>query len=163
MSPGGPSEALNLISKLQSVQCRILVAGGDGTAGWILAEVSKRNFTHVPEVCIIPTGTGNDLSRVLNWGSEPPAYLNTFEICERIQSATAVNLDRWLVDIEMSLSRRLPMKWLPHRKMFMYNYISVGVDAQVTFDFHKARESAFYVLSSRLLNKVKQRHFHIRN
>lgn len=46
------------------------------------------------------------------------------------------------------------MKWLPHRKLYMYNYFSVGVDAQVTFNFHKARESPFYMLSSRLFNKV---------
>lgn len=65
-------------------------------------------------------------------------------------------LDRWLIDIESDSSRRLHMKWLPHHKLYMYNYFSVGVDAQVTFNFHKARESPFYMLSSRLFNKVNQ-------
>jgi hypothetical protein len=36
----------------------------------------------------------------------------------------------------------------------MYNYLSVGVDAQVALDFHHARESPFYIFSSRLINKV---------
>ena len=40
--------------------------------------------------------------------------------------------------------------------MFMYNYLSVGVDAQVTLDFHRARESPFYIISSRLINKVRK-------
>jgi hypothetical protein len=38
----------------------------------------------------------------------------------------------------------------------MYNYLSVGVDAQVTLDFHRARESPFYIISSRLINKVRK-------
>ena len=35
----------------------------------------------------------------------------------------------------------------------MQNYLSIGVDALVTYNFHKARESPFYVMSSRLINK----------
>lgn len=46
--------------------------------------------------------------------------------------------------------------YLPVRNMFMYNYLSVGVDAQVTLDFHRARESPFYIISSRLINKVRK-------
>lgn len=37
---------------------------------------------------------------------------------------------------------------------YMYNYLSVGVDAQVTLNFHRTRESRFYFYSSRLFNKV---------
>lgn len=40
------------------------------------------------------------------------------------------------------------------KKRLMYNYMSVGVDAQVTLDFHRTRESAFYIISSRIFNKV---------
>lgn len=41
-----------------------------------------------------------------------------------------------------------------NRNLFMYNYISVGVDAQVTLNFHRTRESPFYLFSHRLFNKV---------
>lgn len=40
------------------------------------------------------------------------------------------------------------------RDLFVYNYISVGVDAQVTLNFHRTRESPFYLFSHRMFNKV---------
>jgi len=58
---------------------------------------------------------------------------------------------RW--NVEVCPCRHLGI-CLPVKNMFMYNYLSVGVDAQVTLDFHRARESPFYIISSRLLNKV---------
>ena len=36
----------------------------------------------------------------------------------------------------------------------MNNYLSIGVDALVTYNFHKARESPFYLISSRIINKL---------
>ena len=42
---------------------------------------------------------------------------------------------------------------LPSQEIYMQNYLSIGVDALVTYNFHKARESPFYVISSRLINK----------
>lgn len=44
---------------------------------------------------------------------------------------------------------------MPAKSLYMYNYLSIGVDAQVALDFHKARGSRFYVFGSRIFNKVK--------
>ena len=43
---------------------------------------------------------------------------------------------------------------LPSQTIYMQNYLSIGVDALVTYNFHKARESPFYFMSSRLINKL---------
>ena len=40
------------------------------------------------------------------------------------------------------------------REMFMQNYLSIGVDALVTYNFHKARESPLYLIPSRIVNKL---------
>lgn len=64
--------------------CRILVAGGDGTIGWILNEIARKNIKPIPEVCILPVGTGNDLSRVMGWGAVPPPLLNPSELCDKV-------------------------------------------------------------------------------
>ncbi|KAL6973708.1 diacylglycerol kinase (ATP) [Sarracenia purpurea var. burkii] len=54
---------------------RVVVAGGDGTVGWVLGclgELHKQEREPVPPTAIIPLGTGNDLSRSFGWGGSFP-------------------------------------------------------------------------------------------
>ncbi|KAM3190298.1 hypothetical protein ACQJBY_068465 [Aegilops geniculata] len=54
---------------------RVMVAGGDGTVGWVLGclgELYVQNRGPVPPVAVIPLGTGNDLSRSFGWGASFP-------------------------------------------------------------------------------------------
>ncbi|XP_046406232.1 diacylglycerol kinase epsilon, partial [Ischnura elegans] len=145
-----PVAALQWCSLLGSVKAQVLVAGGDGTVGWVLNAIDSLQLKVPPSVGIIPLGTGNDLSQVLGWGRTHTSDLDPTVVMEQLENATEVSLDRWKVTIHPM--RHLPMHH-PLKEMFMYNYMSIGVDAQVTLNFHRARESPFYIFSSRFFNR----------
>lgn len=142
-----PADALQW-ALISPVKCRVLVAGGDGTVGWVLNTIEALKVN--PNVAILPLGTGNDLSRVLGWGHAAPQEID-MKIFERLRRATAVPLDRWKVDIQLPTA--IPLRPRRQRSLFLYNYLSIGVDALVTLNFHKARASSFYIFSSRIINK----------
>jgi len=61
--------------KLLVKKIRIVVAGGDGTVGWMLgclSDLYKMKREPVPPTGIIPLGTGNDLARSFGWGGSFP-------------------------------------------------------------------------------------------
>ncbi|XP_022249385.1 diacylglycerol kinase epsilon-like [Limulus polyphemus] len=145
-----PESGLEWCNLVPDQTCRVLVAGGDGTVGWVLNAIQKLKLFPQPQVCILPLGTGNDLSRVLGWGDGYSGNIDVKNILDQIASSTCVKLDRWKVKLSSERHLGIP---IPSREILMNNYASVGVDALVTLNFHKTRESKFYLYSSRLLNK----------
>ncbi|CAF1120443.1 unnamed protein product [Adineta ricciae] len=92
------TRALDMYSALPNT--RICVFGGDGTVGWILnrlAEIYPERKN--PPVGICPLGTGNDLSRVLNWGGEYEAK-QLVQTLINLPQSKVVTLDRWKVELE---------------------------------------------------------------
>nr|CAD7588511.1 unnamed protein product [Timema genevievae] len=146
-----PETALEWCSLLGGVKTTVLVAGGDGTLAWVLNAIESLKLEPVPSVAIIPLGTGNDLSRVLGWGKEYTSSIDASEVLQQVCNATCVQLDRWNVDIRPARPLRFRQAV---RNLFMYNYISFGVDAQVALDFHRTRQSPFYFFSNRIFNKL---------
>ncbi|PAA52374.1 hypothetical protein BOX15_Mlig006409g1 [Macrostomum lignano] len=161
-----PAFALDLFRRVPGF--RILVCGGDGTAGWVLSTIDRLGISPCPPVAILPLGTGNDLARTLNWGAgytdEP---LSKILCC--VEEGRVVLLDRWHVDIEPNPDcpaeaaapdansesggggRSTYDK--PHVSVFN-NYFSLGADAAVALEFHESREANPERFSSRLRNMM---------
>ncbi|XP_069944462.1 diacylglycerol kinase epsilon isoform X1 [Cherax quadricarinatus] len=146
-----PEEALEWCRLLPSnVECRVVVAGGDGTVGWIFNVIHKMNLVRSPLVAVLPLGTGNDLSRVLGFGEGHTKYVDIVEYLQEVASAEPAKLDRWSVRFIPKWKLGLPMS---SSERFMNNYLSVGVDALVTLNFDQTRKLPFYICN-RLINKL---------
>jgi diacylglycerol kinase (ATP) len=108
------------------------------------------------QIFVYPLGTGNDLSRVLGWGSGHTGAVDPYAILEDCAKSLPILLDRW--HIHCSQRRRFGecfkililfqqllhfIQGIPQRDrdMRMSNYISIGVDACVTLNFHQTRDT----------------------
>lgn len=122
----GPERGLYLFRKVPHF--RVLVCGGDGTVGWVLDVIDKQKFESPPPVAILPAGTGNDLARVLSWGSglgsvERRGGLFTF--LHQLENAAVTLLDRWKIMIKNSKGT------LVQPAKFMNNYL--GMSKKISF------------------------------
>ncbi|KAF8414000.1 hypothetical protein HHK36_001998 [Tetracentron sinense] len=61
----------SLATEIQK-RLRIIVAGGDGTASWLLGVVSDLKLSHAPAIATVPLGTGNNLPFSFGWGKKNP-------------------------------------------------------------------------------------------
>ncbi|KAK8649776.1 hypothetical protein V6N13_139436 [Hibiscus sabdariffa] len=85
---------------------RVVVAGGDGTVGWVLGclgELHQKGRDPVPPVAVIPLGTGNDLSRSFGWGGSFPFAWRS-AIKKTLHQATTgpiCRLDSWHLVVQV--------------------------------------------------------------
>ncbi|XP_049305462.1 diacylglycerol kinase eta-like [Bactrocera dorsalis] len=91
----GPSLGLRLFRRFEMF--RILVCSGDGSVGWVLSEIDRFSMHKQCQVAVLPLGTGNDLARVLGWGSSCDDDVHLPQILERYESASTKMLDRWSI------------------------------------------------------------------
>ncbi|EDQ84808.1 uncharacterized protein MONBRDRAFT_29810 [Monosiga brevicollis MX1] len=153
----GPGPALDRFKNVPNL--RILVCGGDGTVGWVLAELDARGMDKDKiGVGTIPLGTGNDLARFLKMGGGYEGE-STKKLLHWIMGSLVMQLDRWsltyrlrdpaptagLSDIPVAVE--LPL-------IVVNNYFSFGSDAFATLSFHLARERDPAKFNSRIHNKA---------
>lgn len=149
----GPEVGLDLFKNVQYF--RVLVCGGDGTVSWVLDAIEKYNFESPPPVAILPLGTGNDLSRVLQWGrgfSTVNGQGGLTTLLQDINHAAVTMLDRWKVDIREENGEGNPDKV---QSKFMMNYLGIGCDAKVAYEFHVTREINPEKFCSQFVNKLR--------
>ncbi|XP_061682888.1 diacylglycerol kinase delta-like isoform X5 [Syngnathoides biaculeatus] len=92
---GGPHLGLRLFQKFDTF--RILVCGGDGSVGWVLSEIDALMLHKQCQLGVLPLGTGNDLARVLGWGSACDDDAQLPQILEKLERASTKMLDRWSI------------------------------------------------------------------
>ncbi|KAK4803718.1 hypothetical protein SAY86_003535 [Trapa natans] len=147
---------------------RIIVAGGDGTASWLLGVISDLELPKPPPVATVPLGTGNNLPFSFGWGKKNPGtdkhsvqlFLN------QVKAAKEMKIDSWHLIMRMKSPKEglcdpiAPLE-LPHSlhafhrvsrsdelnmvgydtfRGGFWNYFSMGMDAQVSYAFHSERK-----------------------
>ncbi|GMH13097.1 hypothetical protein Nepgr_014938 [Nepenthes gracilis] len=149
----GPEAGLKLFSDVKNF--RVLVCGGDGTVAWVLDAIEKFNFVSPPPVAVLPLGTGNDLARVLQWGggfSTVEGQGGLSNLLQDINHAAVTILDRWKVDIKEGNSDANLNEMC---SKFMLNYLGIGCDAKVAYEFHVYREENPEKFYSQFVNKLR--------
>uniref|UniRef100_A0ACD5W219 Uncharacterized protein n=1 Tax=Avena sativa TaxID=4498 RepID=A0ACD5W219_AVESA len=147
---------------------RLIVAGGDGTAGWLLGVVSDLKLVHPPPVATVPLGTGNNLPYSFGWGKRNPGTdsESVISFLQSVKEAREMHIDSWHTVMRMKCPRRSPCdpiapSDLPHSlhafhrvpktdpedmeysytyRGGFWNYFSMGMDAQVSYAFHSERK-----------------------
>ncbi|KAL9892042.1 diacylglycerol kinase theta isoform 7-T7 [Glossina fuscipes fuscipes] len=165
---GGPLPGLYVFRQIANY--KILVCGGDGTIGWVLQcldNVGQDSECSSPPCAIVPLGTGNDLARVLCWGSGYTGGEDPLNLLRDVIDAEEIRLDRWTVVFHPEERPEEPAIKAPsnttggggaqnedNSQIFvMNNYFGIGVDADLCLDFHNAREENPNKFNSRLHNK----------
>ncbi|XP_031442985.1 diacylglycerol kinase theta isoform X2 [Clupea harengus] len=156
LTNGGPLAGLHTFSEVPHF--RILVCGGDGTVGWVLGVLEAiRHKLACPEpaIGIIPLGTGNDLARVLRWGTGYSGE-DPYSVLLSLDEAEEVEMDRWTILLdaqEMTEDGKENGFLEPPKIVHMNNYFGLGIDAELSLDFHQAREEEPGKFNSRFHNK----------
>ncbi|KAK4484368.1 hypothetical protein RD792_006946 [Penstemon davidsonii] len=157
----------NLSNEIQR-KLRIVVAGGDGTAGWLLGVVSDLKLARQPPIATMPLGTGNNLPFSFGWGRKNPGtnHQSVKAFLSQVKDAKEMKVDSWHILMRMRAPREgscdpIAPPELPHSlhafhrvsstdvlneegyhtfRGGFWNYFSMGMDAQVSYAFHSERK-----------------------
>ncbi|XP_069092678.1 diacylglycerol kinase theta [Pleurodeles waltl] len=157
LTNGGPLPGFHTFSQVPHL--RVLVCGGDGTVGWVLGaleEIRHKLACSEPSIAVLPLGTGNDLGRVLRWGAGYSGE-DPYSILISVDEADNVLMDRWTILLDaqevVDGTENGILEPEPPKIVQMNNYCGIGIDAELSLDFHQAREEEPGKFNSRFHNK----------
>ncbi|KAJ1395868.1 NAD kinase/diacylglycerol kinase-like domain superfamily [Sesbania bispinosa] len=160
---------------------RLIVAGGDGTAGWLLGVVCDLKLSHPPPIATVPLGTGNNLPFAFGWGKKNPGTdeQSVVSFLDQVMKAKEMKIDNWHILMRMRAPKQgscdpiAPLE-LPHSlhafhrvsaadelsmegchtfRGGFWNYFSMGMDAQVSYAFHSERKLHPEKFKNQLVNQ----------
>ncbi|KAI9083199.1 hypothetical protein K1719_034932 [Acacia pycnantha] len=86
---------------------KLIVAGGDGTAGWLLGVVCDLKLSHPPPITTVPLGTGNNLPFAFGWGKKNPGTdqhaVESF--LKQVMEAKEMKIDNWHILMRMKIPK----------------------------------------------------------
>ncbi|GAB5359681.1 hypothetical protein AAMO2058_000563800 [Amorphochlora amoebiformis] len=175
LGESGPEPGLNIFKNVPRL--RVLVCGGDGSASWVLSAIDSIGFDRDPPVSMLPTGTGNDLARVLGWGGGYGGDMVASVLNDVLRAHTTL-LDRWDIAVypadhksrktkrhqanskestsaDAGASDSTPThRQRPASLKIMTNYFGIGLDGIIATRFHELREGNPLYFGSQILNKL---------
>ncbi|XP_073297111.1 diacylglycerol kinase 5-like isoform X1 [Primulina huaijiensis] len=91
---------------------KIIVAGGDGTAGWLLGVVSDLKLTQPPPIATVPLGTGNNIPFAFGWGKKNPGtHRNSvLSFLDQVRKAREMKIDSKFTD-SIYLPETVGLSW----------------------------------------------------
>ncbi|KAK4336994.1 hypothetical protein RND71_044225 [Anisodus tanguticus] len=141
--------------------------------------VGQDSVCQSPPCAIVPLGTGNDLARVLRWGSGYAGGEDALTLLKDVIDAEEIRLDRWTVNFRSDEATQVAP--IPNavsqmssisgcltegsvnpgaagqednaQIYVMNNYFGIGIDADLCLGFHNAREENPDKFNSRFHNK----------
>ncbi|XP_027346244.1 diacylglycerol kinase 5-like [Abrus precatorius] len=169
--------AIKIVERL-----KLIVAGGDGTAGWLLGVVCDLRLSHSPPIATVPLGTGNNLPFAFGWGKKNPGtdQGSVEAFLDQVMKAKEMKIDNWHILMRMRAPKEgscdpIPPLELPHSlhafhrvseadelnmegchtfRGGFWNYFSMGMDAQVSYAFHSERKQNPEKFKNQLINQT---------